>query len=213
MIHGYDKIYLDQARVSLGRMFDFAVYDLKQDLTSFVDMFITSGVAELFEIGDIKTVAGSSGVELAYEILERTFGNFEHIEPRFTIERSREYWAGWSLAYYQWYSKLSFKEVIREIPICEIVDLYSPYHEMDIMQFVDIMNETFRLRHRNTNLKYFRLKTGLTQKELSEQSEIPLRTIQQYEQKQKNINRAQAEYLVNLAEVLHCKPRELLEKI
>lgn len=213
MIHGYDRIYLDQTRASLGRMFDFAVYDLKQDLTSFVDMFITSGVAELFEHGDIKTVAGSSGVEIAYEVIAKTNQKCEQIKPRYTLERSREYWAGWALAYYQWHSKMSFKEIIRVIPIAEIVELYSPYHEMDIMQFVDFMNETYSLRHQNTNLKYFRLKAGITQKELSALSEIPLRTIQQYEQRQKHINKAQAEYLVNLAEVLHCAPRELLEKI
>ena len=213
MIHGYDRIYLEQTRVSLGRMFDFAVYDLKQDLTSFVDMFITSGVAELFEKGNVKTIAGSSGVELAYEVMDRTFGYCERIEPRFTVERSREYWAGWALAYYQWESKLSFKEIVREIPVSEIVELYSPYHEMDILQFVDCMNELYMQRHKNTNLKYFRLKIGMTQKELSQLSEIPLRTIQQYEQRQKNINKAQAEYLVNLSDILHCRPRELLEKL
>ena len=29
MIRAYDKVYLDKARTVLGRMLDFAVYDLK----------------------------------------------------------------------------------------------------------------------------------------------------------------------------------------
>lgn len=29
MIHAYDKAYLDKTRTALGRMMDFAVYDLK----------------------------------------------------------------------------------------------------------------------------------------------------------------------------------------
>ena len=39
----------------------------------------------------------------------------------------------------------------------------------------------------------------MSQKELANKTEIPLRTIQQYEQKQKNINKAQAEYLIRLS--------------
>ena len=35
MIHAYDKIYLDKARTALGRMLDFAVYDLKYDIEDF----------------------------------------------------------------------------------------------------------------------------------------------------------------------------------
>ena len=40
-----------------------------------------------------------------------------------------------------------------------------------------------------------------------------MRTIQQYEQRQKNINKAQAEYLVMLAQVLYCQVTDLLEKV
>ena len=42
---------------------------------------------------------------------------------------------------------------------------------------------------------------------------VPVRTIQQYEQRQKNINKAQAEYLVVLAKVLCCEAGDLMEKI
>lgn len=51
----------------------------------------------------------------------------------------------------------------------------------------------------------------MTQKELAEQTGIPLRTIQQYEQRQKNINKAASENLIALAEVLMCEPKELCE--
>ena len=51
----------------------------------------------------------------------------------------------------------------------------------------------------------------MSQKELANKTEIPLRTIQQYEQKQKNINKAQAEYLIRLSKALYCEPEDLLE--
>ena len=42
-------------------------------------------------------------------------------------------------------------------------------------------------------------------------TDIPIKTIQQYEQRQKNINKAQAEYVIRLSNVLNCKPQDLLE--
>ena len=94
-----------------------------------------------------------------------------------------------------------------------IVELYSPYHEMDIRQFCDKMNERYRAAQPETNLKALRQRSGLSQRELAEQSGVPLRTIQQYEQRQKSINKAQAEYLLMLARTLCCDMEDLLEKV
>ena len=91
--------------------------------------------------------------------------------------------------------------------------MYDPYHEMDIRQFVDHMNELMRLRTNISNLKRIRMDAGLSQSQLARESGVPLRTIQQYEQRQKNINKAQAEYLLMLASSLSCNPEDLLEKI
>lgn len=158
MIHAYDKIYLEKARTALGRMLDFAVYDLKYDLAEFFDLFIRSGVAERFESGDFSVLVGMSGVELAYTVLEQFGITGERIKPNYTIERSEEFWTGWALAYYQWETSMKFAEIIRYIPIVEIMALYSPYHEMDIRQFADKMNELYRTVKAETNLKLLRKK-------------------------------------------------------
>ena len=213
MIHAYDKVYLEKAQTALGRMLDFAIYDLNYDLRSFFDLFISSGIAARFERGDFTVIVGMSGVELCYLVLEKANQTVDRIKPRYTINRSPEYWTGWALAYYQWYSALRFQQIVQCIPINEILSLYTPYHEMDIRQFCDKMNELYTAAHPDTNLKTLRVKSGLSQRELSEISGVPLRTIQQYEQRQKNINKAQAEYLVLLAQALCCKPADLLEKI
>ena len=84
---------------------------------------------------------------------------------------------------------------------------------MDIEHFVDKMNELYQAAKPETNLKILRLKAGLSQRELSELSDVPLRTIQQYEQRQKNINKAQAEYLIKLSQVLCCTVENLIEKV
>lgn len=47
--------------------------------------------------------------------------------------------------------------------------------------------------------------------QLAEETGIPVKTIQQYEQRRKDINKAQAEYVIKLSQVLCCKPQELME--
>ena len=213
MIHAYDKVYLENARRNLARMLDFAVYDLEYDIAVFFDMFIKSGIASRFENGDFNILAGKSGVELAYEVTDRCGQNKRDIKPRYTADRSEEYWLGWALAYYQWETGLSFANIIKYIPIKDILALYTPYHEMDIRHFVSRMNKMYLTAKPDTNLQMFRKKAGLSQKQLAEFSGVPLRTIQQYEQRQKNINKAQGEYLIMLSKVLCCKSEDLIEYV
>ena len=213
MIRAYHKVYLEKARNNLGRMLDFATYDLGYDPCTFFDLFINSGLAKGFEKGEFNLTVGMSGVELAYRVLELTNQQVEDPQPRYTADRSPEYWAGWALAYYQWETALSFLDILECVPLDDIIRMYSPYHEMDIRQFCDRMNELYREANPETRLKQIRQRVGMSQSELAEQSGVPVRTIQQYEQRQKNINKAKAEYLVMLARVLKCTAEELIEPI
>lgn len=70
---------------------------------------------------------------------------------------------------------------------------------MDIMQFVDKMQEISKKRRLVTYLKKYREMSGLSQSELSRITNVPVKTIQQYEQKRKDINKAQVETVVKLA--------------
>ena len=84
---------------------------------------------------------------------------------------------------------------------------------MDIRQFTEKMTELYKEAKKDTNLKLLRQRAELTQRELAELAEVPLRTVQQYEQRQKNINRAQAETLARIAKQLYCNIEDLLEKV
>ena len=211
MICAYDELYLDKARTALARMFDFAVYDLKYKLSDFFRIFAHSYTARQFERGEASVVVGRSGVELTYIVTEGERSYEIEVKPRFTANRSREYWHGWALAYYQWRMNLSFLEIEKYLEIEDLLELYSPYHEMDVHHFVERVNEMYVTAKKDTNLKLQRMKAGFTQKELADQTGIPIRTIQQYEQKQKNINKASAEYLLILSRALVCEPERLLE--
>ena len=213
MIRAYHKVYLEKARTALGRMLDFATYDLGYDPCTFFDLFINSGLAERFGKGEFTLTVGMSGVELAYRVLELTKHQVDFPKPRYTADRSPEYWAGWALAYYQWETAMSFVEILEYIPLGDIIRMYSPYHEMDIRHFCDRMNELYRASNPEPRLKQIRQRIGLSQSELAELSGIPVRTIQQYEQRQKSINKAQAEYLMMLARALNCNAEDLIEPV
>jgi len=158
-------------------------------------------------------ISGKSGVEIAREVVEENTKEPCTKEAIYTMERSPEYWTGWALAYYQWFTGNDFRTIEKEVPIDQICTLYEPYHEMEISRFVDKMNEWRSAYRCMAYLKRFRMAAGISQRELALATDIPVKTIQQYEQKQKNINKAQVEYIIRLSRVLNCRPEELLEPV
>jgi DNA-binding transcriptional regulator YiaG len=210
-MHAYDEMYLEKARIALGRMFDFVVYQLGYSIEKFFDLFISSGVSRRFENGDVDLLVGKSGVEIGYEVLDKTFGDVQPIEIEFTANRSEEYWTGWVLAYYQWMYGISFSKINEKISIRDILALYTPYHEMDIRQVVDKLDEMMINEDEDTNLKKRRKAAGLSQSGLAKETGISVRTIQQYEQRQKDINKASAERMFAFAKRLYCDVEDLME--
>ena len=211
MMHAYDKLYLEKARTSLGRMLDFAVYDLKYNASEFFALFIASGVAERFEQGDFTVLAGKSGIELAYLVLDEADVEYERLTPRFAAGRSEEYWTGWALAYYQWFTAMRFADIIKAVPLEEISALYTPYHEMDIRHFYEAMDEKMNRITGETKLKKIREAAGLSQNDLAVKSGVSLRSIQMYEQRNNDIDKAQAQTLYKISRVLGCSVEDLLE--
>ena len=135
----------------------------------------------------------------------------EIVAPGYYFEKSPEYWTGWLLAYYQWMSGKTFAVIQKEVPVEKIRDLYHPYHEMDITQGVQKLREIAQQNRVESYLKLLRKRARLSQSQLAEETGIPVKTIQQYEQRRKDINKAQAEYVIKLSQVLCCKPQELME--
>ena len=73
--------------------------------------------------------------------------------------------------------------------------------------------DMYRAGKKETNLKTARQRRGMSQSELAEAAQVPLRTLQQYEQGQKDILKANVEYVVSLAHVLGCSVEEILDYI
>ena len=75
----------------------------------------------------------------------------------------------------------------------------------------EILGKSLIQFYPDTNLKYIRLAYGCSQAELSEMSGVSLRSIQMYEQRNKDINKAGAGTVRSLAKALGCTMEDLLE--
>ena len=211
MTHAYSESYLSNAKDRLSSFFDYLINDcgMKPDWTC--SLFINTGYAEQFERGNPAYVSGMSGVELARAVVKTAYRSKELPDPTYSDECSPEYWAGWALAEYQWFTGRRFKDIFERIPISQIIGMYSVYHEMDITSFIDAMEENYSASNGDAKLKRIRESRGLSQHELAEQSRVNLRNIQMYEQRGNDIDKAQARTLYKLSRVLGCSIEDLLE--
>ena len=181
-MNAYSDLYLSSAQIALGGMLDYAVYDLKWELGDFYRAFINSGIAHSFGTGEPKYTVGMSGIEIAQEVVRIATGRDVDTVASCPFERSPEYWAGWAVAYYEWCRCISFDRIDRSVPITEIVDMYHPYHEMDVTAFADELDRRLQERAEKSQLARLRAYAGLTQKALADRSGVSVRMIQQYEQ-------------------------------
>ena len=213
MKHAYNESYLDDAMVIMGEMLDYAINDCHYAGDQFFSWFTACGLAERFGSGHSKYVAGMSGIELAQETIYLTKGTRISIPSNWDGYCSREYWAGWSLAYYQWYTGLRFRAIIDGgLTISRILSMYI-LHEADIRKFVEDANHILltESKKRPTNLQRIREAGKMTQQGLSDASEVSLQMIQSFEQRQNHINKAAFDTVYSLSKALYCRPEDLME--
>lgn len=212
MTHAYQEIYLSKAQQVLGDAFDYAVNICNISGEDFIKLFLVSSISKRMEKGEPNCLVGKSGIELVLEILEETTNKEINASSVESIGRSREYWIGWAVAYYQWYSDRRFSEIFTVVSFEDLQNMYYTLHEADISKFVDIIDEKIKTVFSETNLKRIRLAYGCTQVELANRSGVSLRSIQMYEQRNKDINKASVDTLYRLSKTLGCSMEDLIEK-
>lgn len=212
MIRAYHEMYVSKAQSVLADAFDYAVNTCGIAGEAFIRMFLGSSVCQRMEVGDPACVAGRSGIEIAIEIVEETKGTTLDVLPQVYFGRSNEYWIGWVTAYYQWHSDRKFSEIFAALSFEDLQAMYYTLHEADISKFVEIADRIIKEKFPDTNLKRLRTLCGHTQAELAEHAGVSLRSIQMYEQRNKDINKASVETVYRLAKVLGCTVEDLMEK-
>ena len=207
----YIETYLYDAMQILGNAMQCASEELNLSLDDFMHMFIVSGIAHQFEIGNPKYVAGKSGHEIAFDVYERIYGEYPQCDIRtFYTPPSPEYWVGWILAYYQWHTGKTFQAIQKVVSMEELLKKYHPLHEADERKTVDYIDAKFLKKNTINRLQEYRKRLGISQSELAAQSGVHLRSIQQYEIGAKDIKKASVTTVIALSKVLNCDTESLL---
>lgn len=211
MIRAYDNQYLDDAMRCLGEAMDYAANSCHITMDEFLNLFIGTGYAESFAAGAPKYVSGVSGTELVIDVLTKSGAETDFPQAQTDYDYSPQYWCGWILAYYQWYTGRSFREIRKHITMQEIEKLYPTLHEASEKKFVDTVNRMIRKKNLPTRLQSQRKICGYSQRELAGKIGVNLRTLQQYEIRAKDINKAAGVTLLALSKALGCRMEDLLE--
>lgn len=212
MIHAYGEMYVSSAQAILGEAFDYAVNDCKLQGENFVRFFVAGTVARRMENGEAMFLAGKSGIEVAAMVIEEATGRRPEVAATPRMSRTADYWIGWAVAYYQWFSGNSYQRIFSALTYAELERMYPTLHEADLTKFIEIADEVVREKFPETNLKRLRTLYGCTQKELATRSGVSLRSIQMYEQRQKDINKASLETVLRISKVLGCTMEDLVER-
>lgn len=210
MIRAYNEMYLDDAMECLGGALEYATLFCGMDGQEFLNLFIVCGAADEFGRGNVKFISGMSGIELARYVLTQCGMKVSEHEDLPHINYPPEFWCGWILAYYQWYTGKSFAVLSKQLKFTALMDLYGVLHEADPGKAVDVFDQIMAQKA-ETNLAYCRKRKGLSQSQLAKASGVSIRSIQLFEQRRSNINNAQFNHLSAIAKVLDCEIEDLLE--
>lgn len=138
MARAYKKTYLNGAMRNLAVMMDCGVRKYGFMIDDFYDRFLSCEVSHQFAKGNPRYLVGMSGAELADEVVLATGGTVLN-ENDGTYMVGPEYWTGWVLAYYNWFSRRSFSFMNRKgLSVNKIMGMYYPLHEADLSKFADI---------------------------------------------------------------------------
>jgi len=139
MTHAYDELYLKDAMRNVGIMAHFCINGYGMSPEDFQQVFFQSHVSEQIAKGNPRYLVGHSGKELADMLLADNVTQANTISDKYTI--SPEYWAGWVLAYYQWYSGKAFSQINADgLTFGKIIQMYNPLHEADLSKFIEVVN-------------------------------------------------------------------------
>lgn len=140
MMRAYIEPYLKDVMRNLGVMAHFCINEYGLSPEIFSTLFAHSHVAEQISMGNPRFLSGLSGKELADMLIASSAEIIPSSTSSNTYQISPEYWAGWVMAYYQWYTAKSFNQMYADGQTYEkVLMMYYPMHEADLAKVVEAM--------------------------------------------------------------------------
>ena len=140
MTRAYDELYLKDAMRNVGAMVHFCINEYGLNPDDFYEAFLRSRVSAQIAKGNPRYLVGYSGKELADIVVDGLMLPASASEE-YVI--TPEYWAGWLLAYYQWYTAQDFRQIHASgLDFSKLIKMYNPLHEADLLKCVETL-ETY----------------------------------------------------------------------
>ena len=154
---------------------------------------------------------GFSGSELVQYAVENVGLKMDFPRLDAPFDKSAEYWTGWILAYIQWKTGMPFEEILSYFSVNDLRNLYPTLHEAPEDKAVDVFISIYNSRKEPTKLYKYRKIRHYSQVQLAKKSGVNLRSIQMYEQRRKNLNKASFETVYALSRALGVTMEDLME--
>lgn len=206
-----ESAYLKDAMRTMGEAVDYGVNDCGVPLAPFLELLVAAETGECLKKTDPRVISGLSGVELAREIMAKSGMGAGGPEPSLKQKASPEYRIGRALACYSVGMGCGLRELLRLIKADDLMKLSDRIPEGDEGEWLTGIERLVRRRSSISRLQVQRKISGLSQRKLAELSGVNLRTLQQYEIKSKDLSKASVSSVNALANVLGCRPEDILE--
>lgn len=140
-MRAYIEPYLNDVMRNLGVMSHFCINEYGMSPEEFSKLFANSFVAEQISLGNPRFLTGMSGKEMADMLMEDFLAEDKYKKVSSELYYvSPEYWAGWVMAYYQWYTAKSFAQMYADGQTYEkVLMMYYPMHEADLAKVIEVM--------------------------------------------------------------------------
>ncbi len=183
------------------------------DPERFLDMFMISGYSRRYETGDPSVIYGLSGTELYHKVIaDCDYPSGKAPDTGERIRHDGAYGCGELLAYYMQESGRPLKDIFRYLSFGRLYGFYPELSRSTLKEASSAIERKIHERSTSsTRLQTVRKRSGMSQKALSEASGVNIRTLQQYEIGNKDINHAAACKVLSLSRTLYCDPKDIME--
>lgn len=184
----------------VAEMFEYAKGYYKMECNRFFKLFNETYISDSIYNLDIICIYGKSSIELVDDIFKMNDVKLHCRHPKNIVRSSKYYWLGLIISSYCIGKRISFREFEKKINIVDLLNMYDIMHEAPQIRVIDEIDNI--IRRQEPSLARIRKLKKMSQKELSILSNVSLRSIQMYEQRQKSIGKASFETVRNLANAL-----------
>ena len=205
-----DCIYDQDIRERLGTFFDVAVNQCGLRGQDAVDALVVSGLAGQLERQNPGFAVGRSGSELLQWALDAC-GYGIRVPNSSRAPVSDDYWTGYMVALLQLRSGWTYAQVFERMSYADVREMHSWCQDLPEDEVVENMRAALQERPRVSALRRARKAAGLTQTQLAQVAGVSMRSVQQYEEGLKDINKAAAGTVYRFSLVLGCTMEDLLE--